>query len=400
VQKEETYKNALDTALEPVNPDKPSENIKLALSYDDVLLIPRYSSINSRSEVDTSTQITPNVRLKIPLISINMDSVTGVEMATKLANLGGMGFLPRFDKAEIQAQMATDVKKSGGLVGVAIGCKNGFMERAELLVKAGVDIITLDIAHGHMQKALDATRELKNRFNDVGIISGVVATYEGAKDLFLAGADCVRVGVGPGTICTTRTMTGCGVPQITAVMEAARAAREFKKTILCDGGTKSAGDVVKGLAAGASAVVIGSQFAGCDEANGELVVIRNGTKKHIRIFGIKLFEIAEWGSSEKFKRYNASTSKTEKIKQIKKDGSDKNGDYTDYIEGVESLVPYSGPLEGVVNKILAGVKSGLSYNGASTIEELWEKAEFIQVTHAGIIESGAHHVITTHSTHP
>jgi len=346
-------------------------DIPLALSYDDVLLVPQYSNIKSRSDVDLSTQITPRVKLNIPLISINMSDVTGVEMAVALGKLGGIGFLPRFDTPENQAAMVGQVKKSKVLVGAAVGCKDDFLKRAEFLVKAGIDIITLDVAHGGMQQAIDTTTELKRRFGKTcDIISGVVGTYDSAQALFKAGADSVRVGVGPGTICTTRIQTGFGVPQITAVIEASRAARKFKKTILCDGGTKNSGDIVKGLAAGASAVIMGSQFAGHDEAPGE-IIIKNGIK---------------------YKAYNASTSLTEKIKHTKALKC-LPASYTKHIEGVESLVLYKGPLKNTIEKWLANIRSGYSYSGASNINELWQNSKFIRVSPLGARESGAHDVI-------
>lgn len=348
-----------------------SNNISLALSYDDVLLVPQYSNIKSRSDVDLSSQITPRVKLLIPLISINMTDVTGVDMAIALGKLGGIGFLPRFDTPENQANMVKKIKLSKVLIGGAVGCKDDFLERAEMLAKAGADIITLDIAHGGMQQAINATRELKRRFgNTCDIVSGVVGTYETAYALFEAGADSVRVGIGPGTICTTRTQTGFGVPQITAVMEASRAARKFKRTVLCDGGTKNSGDIVKGLAAGASAVIMGSQFAGHDEAPGKLIT-KNGIK---------------------YKVYNASTSLTEKKKHAKALKCLPET-YTKHIEGVESLVPYKGPLHVSVEKWVANIKSGYSYSGAININGLWKNSKFIRVTPLGARESGAHDVI-------
>lgn len=344
--------------------------IDLALSYDDVLLVPSYSEIGSRSEVDLSTQITSRLKLKLPFISINMNDVTGVDMAITLGKLGGIGFLPRFLSDNDQADMVAKVKKAGVLACAAVGIKDGFIERAQKLVSAGADALTIDVAHGHMKKTIDATRDLKQKFGTkVDIISGVVATYQGAKDLFKAGADSVRVGVGPGTICITRIQTGVGVPQITAVMEASRAAREFKKTVLCDGGTKNTGDIVKGLASGASGVIIGSQFAGTDEAPGKLVV----------------------KAGMKFKNYNASTSLTEKEKHVRKlNGLGK--DYTKHIEGIESIVPYKGPVSEIITVMEANVRSGLSYCGAATISELWRKAQFIRVSPMGSKENGAHDV--------
>ena len=220
------------------------KNIPLGLSYDDVLLIPQISNVESRSDVDLSTQITPRIKLNIPLISINMTDVTGVEMAIALGKLGGIGFLPRFETPENQAEMVKDVKKQNVVVGAAVGCKEGYLERAEMLANAGVDILTLDVAHGGMIQAIEATTKLKRMFGTkCDIISGVIGTYETAYALFKAGADSVRVGVGPGTICITRIQTGVGIPQITGVMEAYRAAKHFNKTVLCDGGTKNSGDM-------------------------------------------------------------------------------------------------------------------------------------------------------------
>lgn len=356
--------------LKSVLAKKKNKTISLALSYDDVLLVPQHSEIESRQDVDLKTQITPHITLKIPLISVNMTDVTGVKMAVAIGKLGGIGFLPRFNTIDEEADMVRQVKKAGVKVGAAIGIRDGELERAEALVKSEADIITVDVAHGAMQKAIETTKILKKLYgNKVDIVSGVVATYDGAYDLFKAGADAVRVGVGPGTICTTRITTGVGVPQITALLEASKAARKFKKTILCDGGTKNPGDIVKGLAAGASAVVIGSQFAGCEEAEGKLV-IKDG---------------------KKYKTYNASTSLAEKTKHTKKIKTSPY--YLKHIEGVESLVPYRGHLEDVISYFEASLRAGFSYVGAKNIKELWEKAEFVQITPQGQRESSFHDVI-------
>jgi len=345
-------------------------DIPIALSYNDVLLVPQYSEIDSRSNINLETNLSPLHKLKIPLISINMDTVTGVEMAIAMGKLGGLGILPRFDSEDIQAGKVSKVKKAKVLTAAAVGCKDGFMGRAEKLANAGADIITLDVAHAQLKKAIDATRELKNRFPNLTIISGVIATYEGAKALFEAGADSVRVGVGNGTICTTRIQTGFGVSQITALLEVARAAREFGKTLLADGGTENSGDIVKGLAIGASAIISGSQLAGTDEAPGEIVMV----------------------NEEKFKKYNASTSLEEKLKHIGNDSTDKGNSYTKHIEGVEALIRYKGSVADVVERLMAGVRSGFSYCGARNINELWEKAEFIRITHTGLHENGVHNV--------
>lgn len=346
------------------------KNLRLGLSYDDVLLVPKYSKIKSRSLVNLSTQITPRVKLKIPIISINMTDVTETKMAIALGKLGGLGFIHRFQTPQHQADMIAKVKKENLLVAGALGCRNGYIKRAEALMNAGADILTLDIAHGSMEQAIVATKSLKQRFGKTcDIISGVIATYDGAVRLYEAGADCVRVGVGPGTICITRTQTGVGVPQITAVSEAFRAAKKYKKTLLCDGGTKSTGDIVKGLAAGASAVVMGSQLAGHNEAPGRLI-IKNG---------------------KKYKTYNASTSLAEKQNHVKKlTFLSKN--YTKHIEGVESLVPYKGPLRKTIELMVANIRSGYSYVGAQNIKQLWKNAEFIRVSPMGKLENGWHDV--------
>lgn len=348
-------------------------NIPLGLSYDDVLLVPRYSTIESRQDIDLRTQITPKLKLKIPLISINMSDVTGVDMAVSLGKLGGVGLLPRFITIESQADMVSRVKKAGVFAVPAIGIRDGYLDNVQTLLNAGADAVTIDVAHGHLKKCLDATMTIKKTFRNLDVISGVVATYEAASDLFKAGADSVRVGVGPGTICITRIVTGFGVPQITAVLEASRAAKKYKKTIICDGGTKNSGDIVKGLAAGASAVVAGSQFAGCDEAPGKIVTI----------------------DGKKYKTYNASTSVPEKLKQLKNNKISKKS--VKHIEGVESVVACKGPVSDVVENLLAGVRSGFSYAGARDIYELWRKAKFIRVSSAGRKENGAHDVITSFS---
>ena len=356
---------------------KKIEEIPLALSYDDVLLVPQYSKVNSRNEITLKTQVTKRFFLDIPFISANMSDVTGVEMAIALAKLGGLGVIPRFLPPEQQADQIAEVKKSKVLVGGAVGARNGIVERAEKIVHAGVDILFIDVAHGHMQKTLDATSKLKNIFGSkVDIISGNAATYEATDDLFKAGADAVKVGVGPGSICTTRIETGSGVPQITAILESAKAARKHKKFIIADGGVKTSGDTVKGLAAGASAIMAGSIFAGCDETPGELI-IKDG---------------------EKFKIYNASTSLTEKVKHSKANHHETEEHYTKQIEGVESIVHYKGSLSSVIERLTANVRSGFSYSGAKDIYTLWKNAKFVRMSAMGVRESGAHDVLL-YNTH-
>ncbi|MGD0523375.1 MAG: guanosine monophosphate reductase [Candidatus Microgenomates bacterium] len=345
-----------------------NQDIPLGLSYDDVLLIPQYSEIESRSDVDLSTQITPRIKLALPLISSNMSTVTSAEFAITLGKLGGLGVIPRFVSAEEEANMVAETKKQGVLVGAAVGVREEGVERAELLVKAGVDVLFLDVAHGYLEKVLSATKLLCQKYGkSVNIVAGNVATKEAAEALFKNGADSVKVGIGPGSTCITRIETGCGVPQITAVLESAKAAKRYGKTIICDGGMKTSGDIVKALAAGSSAIMTGHLFAGCKETPGKLI------KK-----GEKLF-----------KEYNGSTSLTEKNNQIKNLGKSLPMNYIFQIEGVETLVPYQGPLAKVIETMTANIRSGFSYCGAHNITELWKKAKFIRVTTLGSKENGA-----------
>ncbi|KKQ51589.1 hypothetical protein A2865_01505 [Candidatus Woesebacteria bacterium RIFCSPHIGHO2_01_FULL_39_17] len=349
-----------------------SHDFPLALSFDDVLLIPRYSDINSRSEVDLTSQISSKLTLKNPIISTKMDTVTGVKMASTLGKLGGMGILPRFESVDSQADKVNKVKKTNVPVAAAVGVKDGFLERAQSLVNAGVDALDIDVAHGHMRKTIEATRIVKEKFGrKVTILSGIAATYECARDLYKAGADSLLVGIGASPICITRVVTGFGLPSISSLLEVAKAAKEYKKTFMPDSGIKNSGDVVKALATGASAVVCGFLLAGIDETPGKIVT-RNGLK---------------------YKTYNGSTSLTEKDKHVKIDSSDKNGNYITQIEGVESLVDYKGPLAIYMENVLAGVRSGLAYAGARNIQELWKKAKFVRITSQGMRESVPHDVL-------
>ena len=342
------------------------------LTFDDLLLVPRYSKINSRSEVDISSNLTPQIRLQIPIISSNMSDITDAKMAITLGKLGSLGVLPRFVTPEEEANNVQKIKKEKLISAAAVGCKKGEFERAEKLIKAGVDILVIDVAHGHMEQHIKMTKRVKMVFGKkVKIISGNVATYQGAYDLFKAGADSIKVGIGPGSVCITRVETGFGVPQMTAVFETVRAARKFKKTVICDGGMKSSGDIVKALAAGSSAVMTGYLFAGTKEAPGK-VITKNG----------KLY-----------KTYNGSTSLNEKIAHLKKVRKVVNENYLNQIEGVESIVPYKGPVSEILEKYCSNIRSGFSYCGAKNIKTLWERAKFMQITNNSLRENGSHDVI-------
>jgi IMP dehydrogenase len=346
-------------------------SILLACSFDDVLLVPNKSKIKSRSDVDLTTKLSPKLTLKIPLISTNMDTITGVKMAIKMSDLGGMGVLPRFESVSNQAEKIKKVADAGAIAAASVGIRDGSFERAKELVKAGATVIDVDVAHGHMEQNIEFTKQLKDEFGDqITIFAGICSTGDCADDLYRAGADSVTVGLGGGSICSTRIQTGCGVPTLASLIDIDKVAKKHKKTFMPLAGLKNSGDIVKSLAAGASAARGGNLFAGTDEAPGEKVRVNGSFYKH----------------------YNGSTSEEEKEKHVE-NGNNHDKMYTKHIEGVESLVPYKGPVEDVVIRLLAGVRSGFSYCGAQNIDELWEKARFIRISNAGLVEGGAHDVI-------
>lgn len=339
---------------------------EITYSYDDVLLVPQRSKVKSRSEVSLKTKISTNLELDLPIVSANMDSVTGIKMAIALGKLGGISILPRFNTSSTQIEMLKEIQKENVKVGASIGIKGDYLERAEALVAHNINCLVIDVAHGHMERVLEVTKEIKNKFPNTTLIAGNVATYEAAYDLFQNGADCVKVGVGPGSICTTRIETGHGVPQLTAILEAARAAKEFNKTIIADGGIKNSGDIVKALAAGACAVMLGNMLAGCDETPGEIIEYQG----------------------KKYKKYFGSTSIEQKEKHTENIKNDKN--YLKHIEGVSGAVLYKGSLEELIERLKAGIASGVSYSGGFNIPELQTNAKFVAISTSGMRESGSH----------
>jgi len=258
-------------------------------------------------------------------------------------------------------------------VGAAIGATGDFLERAEELVKARVDVLVIDTAHGHTTRVLDALRHVKRKFPEVDVVVGNVSTAEATRELIAAGADGVKVGQGPGSICTTRVVTGAGVPQITAIMECARAARGTGVPIIADGGIRFSGDITKAIAAGADCVMIGSLFAGTDESPGETILYQGRTFKTYRGMGSLGAMLS--GSSD---RYSQALERGKLVP-----------------EGVEGKVPYKGPLAAIVEQLVGGLRAGMGYCGCRTIRELQEKARFIRITQAGWRESHVHDVIIT-----
>jgi IMP dehydrogenase len=469
------------------------------LAFDDVLLVPHRSSIQSRKDVSTDTWLVPDIHLNIPIISSNMDTVTETRMAIAMAQLGGIGILHRFMTIEQQADCVSRVKRSeslvvespltiapevsaeqarqrmaevdvGGLVvvdednyllgivthrdlllapndditvslvmtprerlvvasqdetveearrklyehrieklplvdgegrltglitaqdivkiqkhpnatkdsrgrlrvGAAVGARLDDMERASSCLAVGADVLVVDIAHGHSDHVTNMVRSLKQKFPTVPIIAGNVATAQGVQDLVKAGADAVKVGVGSGSICTTRIVTGFGVPQLTAIIDCAEIGQTLKVPIIADGGIRNSGDMTKSLAAGASTVMIGGLLAGTDESPGATVIRADRRYKIVR-------GMASLSANIERRRLDKSELAIEEWGEV-------------VPEGVEATVPYKGAVADVIYQLVGGLRSGLSYAGAHSIEELWQLAEFICITPSGIQESHPHNV--------
>jgi IMP dehydrogenase len=277
-------------------------------------------------------------------------------------------------------------------VAAAVGATGDFLERAVELAKRNVDVLVVDTAHGHAERVLEAVKEIKKELPDVELVAGNVATYEGARDLGRLGVDAVKVGVGPGSICTTRVVTGAGVPQLTAVAEATRAARESGIPVIADGGVRYSGDVAKAIAAGASTVMIGSLFAGTDESPGETVLFQGRSFKSYR--GMGSLGAMSAGSADRYAQDSPQPSAAGEDRGPEASGR-RDGTGKLIPEGVEGRVPYKGPLAALVEQLVGGLRSGMGYCGCRTIEEMQQKARFLRVSGAGLRESHVHDVIIT-----
>jgi len=343
------------------------------LTFDDVLLLPQYSDLHRR-DIDIGTNLTKRIKLQIPLLSAPMDTVTESKLAIALAELGGLGIIHKNMSVSQQASEVGLVKKKKLLVGAAIGHGDGALDRALALLKAGVNVLVIDTAHGHSKSVVDMTKQLKKdrRFIKVDIIAGNVGTAEGVKALIAAGADAVKVGIGPGSICTTRVVAGIGVPQLSAVLEAVQVVKKSGVTIIADGGINYSGDITKALAAGAGAVMIGRLFASTAEAPGKLVKINGKLFKTYR--GMGSFEAMQKGSKDRYGQAGLAVSKL-------------------VPEGVSARVPYTGKLNEVAAQLVGGLKSGMVYIGAKNLGELKKKAKFIQITQASLRESHPHDLV-------
>lgn len=337
------------------------QNRGRALTYDDVLLVPNKSDIRSRKDPGLSTQLTKKITIEKPFISANMDTVTEWEMCVAMDKMGGFGILHRFMSIRDQVHQIEKIKEEGiKNIGASIGVNQDFKERAEALVKAGANVLTIDIAHGHSIQMMEVLKWVKDTFPDVEIIAGNVATPQATEDLIEAGADAIKVGIGPGSMCTTRIITGCGLPQLAAVAICSEIASNKGVPVIADGGVKTSGDIVKAFAAGASTVMLGSILAGTMETPGP---IQHGKKQY---------------------RGMAS-----KAAQVSWRGGVPEGMAP---EGESTAIAVKGHVSDVIHELSGGLRSGMSYLNAQQLSEIRDNAWFVEMSPLGLSESKAHGV--------
>jgi IMP dehydrogenase len=343
--------------------DKIGERGK-GLTFNDVLLIPRHGDISSRRDPSLKSKLTKNYFLDIPFISSNMDTITEKDMALAMAKLGGLGLLHRFMTPEQQVEEVKEIRRGRDQMelklplGASVGVKEEGKLRADLLVEAGVEVLTIDIAHGDSVMMLDILDHVKKKYPQIDIIAGNVATPDATRRLIDHGADAVKVGIGPGSMCTTRVITGHGVPQLTAIGLCALEASKYNIPVIADGGLKNSGDIVKALAAGASSVMVGSLVAGTLETPGD---IKSGKKK-----------------------YRGMASKDA---QVSWRGELPKGMVA---EGEATEIPCKGSVHNIINELVGGLRSGMTYMGAMDIPSMKEKALFVEMSGSGLYESRPH----------
>ena len=353
------------------------DTIKEALTFDDVLMLPRYSAVLPAS-TNISLRLSSKINLKVPFLSSAMDTVTESNMAIAMAKKGGIGIIHRNLKIKHQSKEIKKVKKKNLLVGAAIGTNKEDIERARSALGCGADLIVIDTAHGHSAKVIKILSKLKKINNKILICAGNIATGEAAIELYNSGADIIKVGIGPGSICTTRMVAGIGVPQISAIMEVKKALKKKKVKIISDGGIKFSGDIAKALAAGADAIMMGSIFAGTDESPGKKFKMKGKIYKQYR--GMGSIGAMSSGSANRYFQKNYK----DKSKFVP--------------EGVEGRVEYKGSVSKIIYQLQGGLRSSMGYIGAKNLEEIKKRAKFIKITKAGFYESMVHSVEMTQKT--
>ena len=363
---------------------------KQGLTFDDVLLIPAKSDVLP-NQVDTSTKLAKNIKLNVPFMSASMDTVTEAPMAIAMAECGGLGDIHKNMLIDQQAKQVAKVKKiipdknkypqaavdaRGHLLcTAAVGVTNDTIQRAQALYNAGADAVVVDTAHGHSMGVIRKVSQLRKTFPNKTIIAGNVATGAATNDLFKAGVDVVKVGIGPGSICTTRIVAGVGVPQLTAIYDSATVARKWHRPIIADGGIKQTGDAVKAIAAGGNAVMMGGMLAGTKEAPGKVYEDRGRKYKAYR--GMGSIGAMEHGSADRY--FQGEVNEARKLVP----------------EGVEARVPYKGSVRRIIYEMTGGLRSGMGYTGSKDIPALIKKAQFVRISNAGLIESHPHNVQIT-----
>ena len=353
--------------------------MKEYLTYDDINIVPKYSELKSRSEVDLTSNLTKNIKLQIPIVSSPMDTITEYEMAYGMWNHGGVGFIHRFMEIDKQSKMILNLKEEieshwKGMkdldisnkqwfenppLGAAIGVTGDWLERAKELVFSGCNVLLIDVAHGHHKLIGDAIGKIKRDISNIEVIAGSIATSDAARQLCEWGADGVRVGIGNGSLCETRIRTGVGVPSITSILDCASVCDNFGVPVIADGGIRNVGDSCKSLGAGADCFMLGSLLSGTKETPGEIE------------------KVGKWPNEQLHKKYRGSASRDSK-------GNDKN------VEGNHKVILYKGKIKRILHDITDGIRSSCSYVGASNLEEFRSLVEFIKVTDAGIIEAQPH----------
>lgn len=358
--------------------------IKEGYTFDDLLLVPAYSTVVP-ADVNLKTRLCDGIELSIPVCSAAMDTVTESAMAIALAQSGGIGFIHKNLSVEAQADMVRAVKQavvsskdaavdSNGklLAGAAVGVSETTMVRVKELVDAGVDILTVDSAHGHSKGVIDTVAKIHKAYPKLPLVGGNIVTSDAAQALIQAGASVLKVGVGPGSICTTRIVSGVGVPQLSAISDVVQVAKRYNVGVIADGGIKFSGDIVKALAAGADAVMLGGLLAGCEETPGDIIEVYG---KRVKTYvGMGSLSAMQRGSSDRY--FQGGQKELKKLVP----------------EGIEATVPYKGPMSDVIYQMMGGLRSGMGYCGCETISELKDKAKFVKISNAGLKESHPHTV--------